>query len=138
LNAKWYAENRDYAQARRKIYTQEHREEIRALVKRWNDKNKGRKASLTRLRLTGCTPEQYVSLVEQQQGLCAICQRPPGKSGLGADHCHTTGIVRGLLCHKCNAGIGLFGDNVDYLWRAISYLQQHHPIGAGHNLAEGS
>ena len=37
-------------------------------------------------------------------------------------HCHTTGEVRGLLCHSCNGGLGLFKDNIDSLRKAIEYL----------------
>jgi hypothetical protein len=30
--------------------------------------------------------------------------------------------VRGLLCSACNTGIGLLGDNVEGLQRAMNYL----------------
>lgn len=60
-------------------------------------------------------------LVEQQQGMCAICSQPTPT--LCVDHDHSTGVVRGLLCHNCNKGLGLFGDNVRYLTKAIEYLK---------------
>jgi len=41
------------------------------------------------------------------------------------DHNHTTGIVRGILCSKCNQGIGLFMENKNILKSAIEYLEKH-------------
>jgi hypothetical protein len=78
----------------------------------------------------GLTPEQYDQMLLEQGGVCAICRQPEtserdGKvMRLPVDHCHSTGRVRGLLCHKCNRAIGLLGDNVDLLSRAIDYLKK--------------
>lgn len=52
---------------------------------------------------------------------CAICN---STDRLSIDHCHETGEVRGLLCGKCNSGIGLFKDKIDLLEAAIQYLKQ--------------
>jgi len=46
------------------------------------------------------------------------------KVRLKIDHDHRTGQVRGLLCHTCNAGLGMFKDNIELLHRAIMYLGQ--------------
>ncbi len=70
----------------------------------------------TRYRMT---TDEYNSLYEAQAGGCAICTRT-GK--LFVDHCHTTGIVRGLLCRYCNTGLGMFEDQPERLTRAIHYL----------------
>ena len=58
---------------------------------------------------------------EQQEGCCAICKEATEK--LFIDHDHKTGEVRGLLCHYCNTGIGLFRDDPERLKSAIEYLQ---------------
>ncbi len=50
---------------------------------------------------------------------CKICG---SKIGLVVDHCHTTNKVRGILCQKCNSGLGFFKDNIDSLNNAIKYL----------------
>lgn len=73
----------------------------------------------------GMTPEEYDALVRQQNAGCAICGRGPEKRLLAVDHCHRTGKVRGLLCHKCNPGIGIFCDDPELLRKAASYLEQH-------------
>ncbi|MBH1939238.1 endonuclease VII domain-containing protein [Streptomyces sp. AV19] len=81
----------------------------------------------------GITPEEYEQLLEQQGGVCAICQQPERTIDprskrpyvrLPVDHCHDTGRVRGLLCHRCNRAIGLLGDDIDLLVAAIDYLKK--------------
>lgn len=74
-------------------------------------------------RLYGITLEAYEALLEAQDGCCAVCgTRPTKKMSLCVDHDHETGLIRGLLCGSCNKGIGLLGDSVDGLERAIRYL----------------
>jgi hypothetical protein len=46
-----------------------------------------------------------------------------GVSGLVVDHDHETGEVRGLLCNRCNTGLGFFADNRGYMRRALTYLE---------------
>jgi hypothetical protein len=70
---------------------------------------------------------KYVAMFESQKGCCAICDRP--FSGLyerdvHIDHCHKTNQIRGLLCGKCNPGLGHFEDNVKLLSNAIFYLKR--------------
>lgn len=61
------------------------------------------------------TPERYLELLEAQEGVCAICKRPPGERRLHVDHDHSCcpaaskscgKCVRGLLCFSCNSKIG--------------------------------
>ena len=74
------------------------------------------------------TEEQYNEIHEYQQYGCAICGKPEGENNrrtrLTVDHCHTTGVVRGLLCHNCNSALGLLGDDTDRFERAIIYLRE--------------
>lgn len=55
---------------------------------------------------------------------CWICG---SKVRLCIDHNHETGNVRGLLCTKCNTGLGMFEDNPVKLERAIEYLSDENP-----------
>ena len=61
------------------------------------------------------------------QGMaCAVCGSEDPKHNkydFVVDHDHTTGHPRGLLCHKCNVGIGMFEDNTQSLTNAITYLE---------------
>jgi len=73
----------------------------------------------------GITIEQYDEMLAAQNGGCAICgEKTPGgrTKNFAVDHCHTTGKVRGLLCTKCNRGLGLFNDRTDLLKLATNYL----------------
>ncbi len=62
-------------------------------------------------------------LIEQDHK-CLICEVSVEEFPqiLAVDHDHATGEVRGLLCNKCNRGIGLLGDSTQNLKRAIEYL----------------
>lgn len=72
----------------------------------------------------GVTQEDWDLMFEEQSGLCKICREELKiESGRYAiDHCHSTGIVRGILCKECNLGIGYFKDRPDLLIEASKYL----------------
>ena len=56
---------------------------------------------------------------------CACCKTQEfGARGPCVDHCHVTGVIRGILCNSCNAGLGLLGDTAEDLRRALTYLEK--------------
>lgn len=75
--------------------------------------------------------EKFQAMVAAQGGVCAICKRPPRRK-LTVDHDHDCcpgykscgKCYRALLCETCNAALGLFGDNVEWLQAAIDYLKE--------------
>ena len=78
----------------------------------------------------GINTEQFEAIASSQNNVCSICGRKEvarHKGGrlqrLSVDHCHDSGIVRGLLCRKCNTAIAAFDDDIDVLASAISYLR---------------
>jgi len=73
----------------------------------------------------GLTLEDYNRIHDTQNGCCAICGKHETKLNkrLVVDHCHKTGKVRGLLCEKCNHGLGRFEDNLTIIENAITYLK---------------
>lgn len=88
------------------------------------------------MRRYGLTPKDYDEFLARQGGRCAICgtDDPPVRGkGNGAsqqlkklfvvDHCHITGRVRGLLCRKCNTGIGGLDDDPRLVRSALKYLE---------------
>lgn len=79
-------------------------------------------------RIYGISLEDYEEMSEKQNHLCLICQKPEEGKRLAVDHCHNTKIVRGLLCAKCNQGIGHFDDDIDLMLRAIEYVRSHNSI----------
>lgn len=58
--------------------------------------------------------------LKEQGNVCKICLR---EVKLVVDHCHNTNEVRGLLCVRCNAGLGQLGDTIEGLERALKYLK---------------
>jgi hypothetical protein len=73
-------------------------------------------------KLYGITKEKYKELMAISGNKCMICQNSPTNKSLHVDHCHSTGILRGILCHGCNTALGLFRDDVSVLNSAIDYL----------------
>lgn len=61
-------------------------------------------------------------MVVAQDGRCAICGVAPDT--LVVDHCHDTGVTRGLLCRWCNLGLGMFKDDLKAMEQAHSYLER--------------
>lgn len=89
----------------------------------------GTKSKITKLKyLYGISEDEYIILFAKQNGECAICQTPQSKlkRKLAVDHCHLTDNVRGLLCEKCNLGLGLFGENEFRMARAIDYIRRNY------------
>jgi len=75
---------------------------------------------------TGFTQEDFEKKLEEQNNRCAICGTDkPTSINWHADHCHKTKTKRGVLCQKCNMGIGLFNDNTELMEKAIMYLNQY-------------
>jgi hypothetical protein len=71
----------------------------------------------------GISLEDYDAMLAQQGGVCAICRKRSAKR-LCVDHCHVTRTVRGLLCKKCNFGLGHFSDDPDLVDAAAVYLRR--------------
>ena len=76
------------------------------------------------------TPEQYDDIFIEQGSECLICGvfYKNTKKGLFIDHNHDTGEIRGLLCYKCNMGIGYFNDDPKLLIKASNYLLKIHQV----------
>ncbi len=81
----------------------------------------------------GIDVTRYNEILDSQGGVCAICgleetvidTRYNTTRHLAVDHCHKTGVVRGLLCNSCNPLIGNARDSVKILTNAITYLRKN-------------
>lgn len=78
----------------------------------------------------GVSRDLYAEMLVEQDGKCGICGLPRERATktakrLSVDHDHETNKIRGLLCVKCNAGIGLLGDDPDRLDEAAYYVRKH-------------
>lgn len=77
--------------------------------------------------LRNANREDYENLLNEQNSACAICGISAEEIGrkLIIDHNHETLQVRGLLCWRCNSGLGFFKDEQALLAIAIDYLRKH-------------
>ena len=134
--------HREVRRAGSKRYHARHREKISAKYKAYYaarlDAERARHRKKARmpytksralLRTYGIDLDEYNRLLEAQGGRCAICRTPdPGpkrsnaelKPSFAVDHDHQTDQVRGLLCEKCNRGLGQFNDNPEHLEAAAA------------------
>jgi hypothetical protein len=74
--------------------------------------------------------EEYNEIYLLQNSKCKICDKEKENNisadhdRLVVDHCHKSGEVRGLLCQKCNRGLGYFEDKIENLLSAVIYLDR--------------
>ena len=121
--------NKEKTSAYNKEYYETNKEQRSAYSKRWNGNNKEYLAAQHREKKYGISPEDYDTMLKEQDNKCKICLvsfttlKP---QNIHVDHCHTTKQVRGLLCNLCNMGLGTFKDNTETLANAIVYLEHTH------------
>ena len=89
---------------------------IREERRRWREKHGSyqtspeRKREQNRAYWYGMAPGQYETMLEEQEGKCQICHETRG-TDLVVDHCHDSGVIRGLLCSRCNTMLGMAKDS---------------------------
>lgn len=99
-------------------------------VRKWRNENPGaryRHTRKARLRdLYGMTEQDYDEMLAGQKGKCAICGTKKCSSGyrFAVDHDHKTGVVRGLLCRRCNQAIGQLNEIPELFEKAAGYLRR--------------
>lgn len=126
------ARNRDAVNARQRAFYAANREKLKEYYMAHREANRERNREYARadrykkrarnLRNNyGLSPEEYEDMYLALGGHCQICDAH--KDILVVDHDHDTGEVRGLLCHKCNASIGMLRDSLELLTRAADYVR---------------
>ena len=116
---KWRAKNPDKVRAKRERYKARNSEKYLDYFRKRN----ARVPSLYH----GFTYTEILARLKSQGGCCAICKTTEpgkGKARWHGDHDHATGKFRGVLCGRCNLGLGLFLDETARLLAAVEYLQR--------------
>jgi hypothetical protein len=106
------------------------KEKVAQYQKEWQKANPARVRDAS-LKKYGISTADYEHQFAAQSGVCAICKKQEtsidSRTGqtraLAVDHCHTTGRPRGLLCRRCNTGLGHFLDDLVLLEQAVAYLK---------------
>jgi hypothetical protein len=128
----------EHRKAKRREWYQRNKAKCSAASNAWRRKNAKRIRENDRLRVRdkekrrrymlkwhyGVTWEWVQETLITQDNKCAICRDPLGEKPC-VDHDHATKAVRGLLCSRCNKGIGALRENPRILSAAIEYLWRH-------------
>lgn len=126
------ADPEGFKEQQKKMREKHKEERANQKSKEWAEKNPDKRFNAHLKRNYSISIETYNEMLKGQKGQCKICGTEDftkGKSNKNrpfVDHCHTTGKVRGLLCHHCNAGLGHFLDDTELLLSAINYLKDHN------------
>lgn len=121
---------KDCCRSKTKKWRQDHKDVAIKHSVKWQNSNKERVKLTSQKYLLkkkfGLSIEEYNKKLDQQNGLCALCNKEC-KSGrnLAVDHNHKTGKIRGLLCGNCNMGLGSFYEDKNLLSLAIKYLSNY-------------
>lgn len=116
----------------RKAWYEANKEKMRAYGRDWYQRNKNNperlakereKAVRRRKNKTGFCPDLVAAALDIQAGICPICEVDLEAIKQCADHDHSTGAPRGILCSRCNLAIGLLEDRPDLLRAAASYIE---------------
>ena len=115
------------AKASAKKWREANPEKARATHDRWIRNNKERARQSHKFRLLrsryGVSRSEYENLMRIAGGVCELCG-----SGhiLSLDHCHQSGLVRGILCMRCNTAMERFDEMPDFPARVVKYLEKHN------------
>lgn len=126
--AQYWLDNREKISTANKRWYQENREQVLAAYRergRSDPNYRQRRKEYSRRRQIeqyGITGDEYAAMLLRQGG-CAICGETRHRKQMHIDHDHSTGQVRGILCFKCNVGLGNFGDSAENLRAALAYLE---------------
>lgn len=125
------------ARAKERATPEETRVKYRVTEKAWRDAHPEMMKNIILRHHYGISLTEYNRMLAEQNGCCAICHKPEtttrrGKlRTLGVDHDHSCcpgsrscgKCIRGLLCSRCNGGLGCFGDDPSLLTTALEYLK---------------
>lgn len=132
---KWATKNKEKLVADRAARHVRKREEYIKKSRDWysNPANREKRLSTNLRKMYGISIDSYQSMLSSQNGKCAIktCNRLASEKTLHVDHDHTTGHVRGLLCHNCNTALGLVGENAQLLQDLIDYINMYDGTSHG-------
>lgn len=126
----YYSQNREFNLRRAKSYRDAHKVLLNEKRKIYYENHKDIYRDWELRKHYNITIKEVDQLLDIQNHKCAICKMvllekyPNGRRGYRIDHDHITGNIRGILCQKCNAGLGQFNDDPILIKRVINYLKE--------------
>ncbi len=122
IKTKYRKNNKERIKNYSKKYRESHKQQIKESTTTQEYKKQNKERSLKYL--YNLDIKKYNDILILQNNSCKICNISFQKTKICVDHDHLTGKIRGLLCRKCNTGIGLFNDSIILLNKATIYLSQ--------------
>ncbi len=124
--AEWRKNNPEKYKAQKETWVAANRDRINNNARKWYSRNRQRILSELRPKYVyGLSSDDISKMSVKQDSSCAICHKPfKNNKDFHIDHNHSTNKVRGLLCAKCNNGIGFFKDDPALLVRAATYVMK--------------
>lgn len=113
---KWYQDHKEEQKENKKKYYQDHKEERKEYDKRRHYK-----------KMYNLTLEEIDQILIKQNHKCALCGMSLLETKRCTDHSHKTNKVRGILCDRCNKGLGFFQyfyDNPEFFKKTIKYIKE--------------
>jgi hypothetical protein len=129
IGRRWYLANKETIKKKRQGRRNPPRPKMTEMTPEENERERLRRRRYVmtwRLKKRGLTHETRRQLLESLDYRCQICGKQKPRSKLAIDHDHQTGLVRGVLCLNCNSGIGMFGDTLESVRKAVEYLENHY------------
>jgi hypothetical protein len=120
-NAKYALKNQEKSKYWKSVHYQRNKNKIIHRASEWNKNNRKIINKRKQVAKYNISIIEFDQMLYKQNNKCAICQHE-FKDTPCVDHNHNTGKVRGLLCRKCNLGIGFLKDNETMLHNAVKYL----------------
>lgn len=126
IDKRYLQNNKDAKNIKIKEWCKRNPDKVKAKRDRWKNNNPDKVKSSALKSNYGIDLQTYNIMFISQGGCCAICKTHQDKLKvpLCVDHCHTTGKVRGLLCKRCNSGIGFLNDDKQLVANALKYLHE--------------
>lgn len=122
----FYWNNRDAALAASKAWRMANQEKVKEANRRHGKLSYPKRREYMMRQAYGITMAEWRAMLASQGDRCALCETDkPGGRGWMTDHDHKTGLLRAILCHMCNLGLGTFRDDPTLLRRAADYVEKH-------------
>lgn len=115
----------------RRNYSKNNKERSVINARKWAERNPGKRENNWFKWRYGITIDDRQKIYDIQEGKCANegCRESimlrAGPNGAHVDHCHITGVVRGLLCRYCNQALGMIKENVSVALGLATYIKTH-------------
>lgn len=111
-NKEWYKNNKEKQKGHKREYYQNNKEHINKYRREYRYKER-----------YNLTLEQIDEMLIKQNHKCLICGTSLMETRRCVDHSHESGKIRGILCDLCNKGLGQFRDNLEFLRKAVIYME---------------